>query len=250
MTILNKLRQILPPSLFSLKETEPEDAYNTWSQYYDAQPDNLMLALDEAIFKTLFAKVDFHNKIIADIGCGTGRHWKKMYAKQPSRIIGYDVSEGMLKVLKNKYPEAETHHLKTNHLAALENGSCDIIISNLAIAHIQDFEDAFTEWSCVLKTDGHIIITDYHPDTLSKGGNRTFRHNGRLIAVKNYIHPIIKIMDIASKLNFKVDDFTERKIDDSVKHYYEKQQAIKVFERFKGTSIIYGAHLTRKNAAK
>jgi hypothetical protein len=51
-------------------------------------------------------------------------------------------------------------------------------------------------------------------------------------------------------LNLKVDDFIERKIDDSVKHYYEKQQAIGVYERFKGTSIIYGAHLTRKNAAK
>ena len=250
MNILKKLLYRLPSSLFSLKETEPEDAYNTWSEYYDAQPDNLMLALDEALFTSLIDNVDFHNKIIADVGCGTGRNWKKVYAKHPARLIGYDVSEGMLKVLCGKFPEADTHLLTTNHLELLDNGSCDIIVSTLAIAHIKDLEDAFREWNRVLKDDGHIIITDYHPDALLKGGNRTFRHNGKLIAVKNYIHPIVNILDIVNKLNLKVDDFIERKIDDSVKHYYEKQQAIGVYERFKGTSIIYGAHLTRKNAAK
>lgn len=249
MSTLNELLHRIPSFLFLAKKTEPADAYNIWSQYYDTQPDNLMLDQDEAIFTTLFAKVDIPNKVIADIGCGTGRHWKKIYAKHPARVIGYDVSEGMLKALKNKYPEAETYQIKTNRLDLLENGSCDILISNLAIAHIEDLEGALKEWSRVLKADGHIIITDYHPDTLSKGGNRTFRHNGKLIAVRNYIHPIAKIMDITSKLNFKIVDFTERKIDDTVKHYYEKQGAIKVFERFKGTSIIYGAHLTRRNAA-
>jgi ubiquinone/menaquinone biosynthesis C-methylase UbiE len=247
--VLNKFRQLVS-RLFSLKETEVEEAYDMWAQSYDAQPDNLMLALDEAVFSELIAKISFQSKVIADVGCGTGRHWAKLYVKEPGRLIGYDVSQGMLRALKEKFPKAETHQLTSNHLEELENESCDVIVSTLAAAHIEDIEDAFLEWKRVLKSGGHIIITDYHPDTLAKGGNRTFTHNGKLIAVKNYVHPLAKIWSISNTLGFKVDRFIEKQIDESVKHYYEKQNAIKVYERFKGTSIIYGAHLIKENAAK
>ena len=221
---LHKLRH-LSSRLFPLQEKEPAEAYDIWAQYYDAQPDNLMLALDEEIFTELISKVALDNKVIVDVGCGTGRHWGKIYAKQPSRMIGYDVSEGMLKVLKEKFPEAETHRLTDNSLKPLPDRSCDVVISTLAAAHIQDIEDALREWARVLKPDGHIILTDYHPDTLAKGGNRTFTHNGKLIAVKNYVHPLVKIWGVSSKLGFKVDTFIERQIDESVKHYYDKHNA-------------------------
>jgi len=238
------------PRLFPTKEKDVEEAYDLWSHSYDAQPGNLMFALDESIFTKFIQKVSFQNKVIVDVGCGTGRHWDKLYAKNPMRLIGYDVSHGMLKILKEKYPNAETHRLISNSLEGLENNSCEIIISTLAAAHIEDIEDAFTQWNRVLKPGGHIIMTDYHPNALAKGGNRTFTHNGKLIAVKNYVHPLAKIWGIANKLGFRMEAFKEKQIDESVKHYYEKQNAIKVYERFKGTSIIYGVHLIKGDAAK
>lgn len=249
MDILNKIRQHLPSYLSSLLETDAKDAYDVWATNYDQQPDNLMLALDEAVFGKLIEPINFHNKIVADIGCGTGRHWEKIYAKQPQNIVGYDVSEGMLKILKKKFSHAETHTLVTNHLDGLKNNSCDILVSTLAIAHIKNIDDAFTEWDRILNKDGQIIITDYHPDALSKGGNRTFTHNGKQIAIKNNIHPVKRIEKILTGLGFKMEVFIERKIDETVKHYYEKQLALKTFDKFKGTSIIYGAHFIRRNAA-
>jgi ubiquinone/menaquinone biosynthesis C-methylase UbiE len=47
-------------------------AYDLWASDYDSQPDNMMLAWDEEIFSDLINNMDLHNKIIADIGCGTG----------------------------------------------------------------------------------------------------------------------------------------------------------------------------------
>jgi hypothetical protein len=35
----------------------------------------------------------------------------------------------------------------------------------------------------------------------------------------------------------------EKKIDDSVRPFYEQQQALPLFERFYGVNIIYGLHL-------
>ncbi|MBS1690216.1 MAG: class I SAM-dependent methyltransferase, partial [Bacteroidetes bacterium] len=161
-------------------------------------------------------------------------------------LMGYDVSEGMLGKLKAKYPQAVTHQLTDNHLQGLEDNSCDVIMSTLAIAHIEDIEDALKEWDRVLKHGADIVITDYHPDNLLKGGDRTFVHEGKLVAVKSYVHTFEQLKTIAKKLDWEILYFTERAIDETMKHWYEKKNALHVYEKYKGCAIIYGMHLRKK----
>jgi ubiquinone/menaquinone biosynthesis C-methylase UbiE len=249
MTVLEKLQQYLSKHLFFSKDTDPEAAYNLWADSYDSQPDNLMLALDEEVFSTLLSYINTKNKVIADVGCGTGRHWKKILENEPKRLIGFDVSEEMLKILQQKFPQAETYLLTNNKLQQLKNESCDYIISTLTIAHIANAKDAITEWNRVLKPGGQMIITDYHPRALAKGGKRTFRHNDHTVAVKNYVHTLENLKDIARQLDLQVLRLMEKFIDESAKPYYEKQNALPVFEIWKGVPIIYGMYLTKPDAA-
>lgn len=231
------------------KETDPRIAYDLWAAHYDEQPGNLMLALEEEIFSSLVGRISLEEKRVIDIGCGTGRHWKEMLDQHPARLTGYDVSEGMLQQLRQRYPLAEAYQIsRDTHLPQLEDGSCDIIISTLAIAHIRYMEQALGEWNRVLKRGGKIIITDYHPAALAKGGDRTFRHKGRLVAIKNYVHPVEKIRGMAGHLNWEMITFIERVIDSRVRHFYEKQAALMVFERFQGVPIVYGMYLKKKDA--
>lgn len=230
---------------FGKRETNPQKAYDLWATGYDAQPGNLMLDMDEELFSSFLNQITIAGKVVADIGCGTGRHWKKIMQKDPKRLIGYDVSEGMLNKLREKFPNAETHIIKDYRLAELDNNSCDFIISTLAIAHISIIEKALQEWARVLKPGGEIIITDYHPEALAEGGKRTFKYEGRLVAVKNHIHPVEKIRLLARQLRLKELRFTERVIDDSVKGYYERQNALSLFEQFRDVPIIYGIHLKK-----
>ena len=136
MKLFQKLN---PPFLKRNSVSKPQEAdaaYDLWAADYDSQPGNMMLAWDEEIFSDLLNDMDLKNKIIVDIGCGTGRHWKKIFDRQPKKLIGFDVSEGMLKMLQQKFMQAETHHLINNELKELENESVDIIIPTLTIAHI------------------------------------------------------------------------------------------------------------------
>ncbi len=229
------------------KISEPREAYDVWALAYDNQPGNLMLDLDEQITGEFLAGKELAGKTVADIGCGTGRHWKKIFLKSPARLVGFDVSTGMLEKLKEKFPAAETFLLKDNRLQGLANSSCDLLISTLTIAHIENIEEAFSEWNRVLKTGAGIWITENHPEALAKGGQRTFKHEGKLIAVKNYIHSFEKIRALAGQLGWKEIRFTEKIIDDSVKSYYEKQNALAVFEKFRGVRVIYGIHLKKEN---
>lgn len=249
MNIFQKFRHYVSRQLMVSKPENPEAAYNLWAQSYDNQPDNLMLALDEEVFSGLINNLIIENKIIVDIGCGTGRHWQKISDKRPKKIIGFDVSDEMLKMLQHKFPGAETHHLVNDELWELKNESCDIIFSTLTIAHIEHAEKALEEWNRVLKPGGDIVITDYHPVALEKGGKRTFSYKEKTIAVKNYVHSISKLKEIAGQLHLEVFRLVEKSIDEQARRYYEKQNALAVYEAWKGTPIIYGIHLKKSDVA-
>ena len=88
MALLEKLKQILGSKS---KEFNPEKGYDIWASSYDDQPDNLMLALDEAVFSTLLKEMGLTGKTVVDVGCGTGRHWKKILDAGPIKLTGYDV---------------------------------------------------------------------------------------------------------------------------------------------------------------
>jgi ubiquinone/menaquinone biosynthesis C-methylase UbiE len=248
MPILRKIKDTLLST--RRKETEPAAAYNLWALSYDHQPDNLMLALDEQLCTDLFGQASIRGRVVADIGCGTGRHWKKLLSHEPARLVGYDVSSGMLDILRTKYLQAETYLLQGGLLSGLPTGSVDLVVSTLTIAHIPDIVAALTEWNRVLRPGGEMIITDYHPAALARGGQRTFRDGGRVIAIRNHVHPLKKMRAIASRLGLRELTVIEKKIDDSMRPYYEKQNALATFQRFRGVRIIYGLHLKKSDVAE
>jgi ubiquinone/menaquinone biosynthesis C-methylase UbiE len=118
------------------------------------------------------------------------------------------------------------------------------------MAHIPDIRSAFREWIRLLKPGGELILTDYHPAALARGGQRTFREGKRVIAIRNHIYPIAKIRRICRQLGLLELRVMERMIDDTMRHYYEKQGAMPIFERFRGVPIIYGLHLIKSNEAE
>ena len=230
-------------------ELDPERAYEIWSADYDRQTGNLMLDLDEKIFSHLIENIDIRDKEVADIGCGTGRHWQKIYSKNPSNLIGFDVSASMLEKLKSKFPFARTQKTTDNRLASVANLSLDIIISTLTIAHIKNIEEAIASWSRVLKNGGDLIVTDFHPVLLANGGKRSFSHGGRSMSVKNYIHSIEKIRKAFYKAGFIVIREEEELVREEMRSYYEVKNALAVYERYKGMPVIYGLHLRKQSAA-
>ena len=244
MSLLHKLKNKFIPSI---AELGPAAAYDIWSGSYDEQPGNLMLDLDNMIFSGLLEKLSLKGKVAVDIGCGTGRHWPAILQHKPAKLLGYDVSSGMLSRLKEKFPSAETYQLQGNELASTADESCDIVISTLALAHIENVGDALKEWSRILKKNGDIIITDYHPEAFKKGADRTFLSGGQTIAIKNYIHDIETVLGLLKGFGFDLLHIEEHKVGDDMRHYYETRKAIHVFEKFKGIPIIYGAWLKKKD---
>jgi ubiquinone/menaquinone biosynthesis C-methylase UbiE len=225
-----------------------EEAYDLWSENYDAQPGNLMLDMDEEVFSKLLEQTDLKDKRVADIGCGTGRHWPKIFAGNPLSLTGFDVSSGMLTRLQEKFPRAYTNKITDNKFSGIDDAIYDVLISTLTVAHIENLEEALGAWCRILKMDGDIIITDFHPDALANGGKRTFQHYNKQIQVQNFVHPVAEIERILEGHNCHVVNRLEKIVDESVKHYYAAKNALPVYEKFKDSNIIYGLHLKRSVA--
>jgi len=223
------------------KTTESEKAYDLWASNYDDQPDNLMMHLDNEVFTSALSAVIGTKEVIVDVGCGTGRHWPELFFRKPQKLVGFDSSNGMLDMLRKKFPDAETHLVRDSSLA-LPSASVDLLVSTLTIAHIENIEEALTEWLRVLKPGGHMIITDYHPTALAKGGLRTFKSKGKLISIKNYVHDIDKL---STTYAVKLVSRIERVIDEDVRSFYEKQNALHIYNEFYGTPIIFGLLLKK-----
>lgn len=241
-TIKNFIRQKATPT-----EKGSVEAYNLWADSYDDQPDNLMFYLDSRVFTGFLNRLDLQGKTVADIGCGTGRHWPILYQMGVGELTGYDVSEGMLHRLHIKFPDAELVKIIDNDfLTVVPDDTYDAIISTLTIAHIEDLQAALLEWCRVLRQGGDIIITDFHPLALAAGGRRTFQHHNQLIGIVNHVHSITGLKELFINNGFEVVDERETAIDASVKHYYEKQNALHVYEKFYGKPMIWGIHLKRK----
>jgi len=248
--MLTSIKKLLQKASFPNSEKDTVSAYDIWSFSYDIQPGNLMLDLDELIFAELIKNVDLKDKTVADFGCGTGRHWQKIYEKDPTTVMGFDVSPGMLHQLIRKFPSAITQLTTDNLLKTVPDSHIDCLITTLTIAHIKNIEEAIAAWSRVLKIDGDLIITDFHPSMLAKGGKRSFSHDGRSHSVINFVHPLEKVKKIFYKNGLTVIKEEERKVNEEVRPYYETQNALSVYDRFHGMPIIYGLRLKKLRAAE
>jgi ubiquinone/menaquinone biosynthesis C-methylase UbiE len=219
-------------------------AYDLWSSTYDGESENLVVALDEIVFAELLEPCQLSGKVIVDVGCGTGRHWAKMLARHPAQLLGFDVSEGMLARLRVKHPGAQVQLVADHRLDELADASCDLLVSNLALAHFPDSAAALSEWARVLKSGGDLILTDLHPDA-ADGGDCTFRHDDELHAVKMFVHPLDSLKLSARRSGFSLLKLMEKVVEPSMRRYYEAGGASAAFDRMNGTPLLVGLHLRR-----
>jgi ubiquinone/menaquinone biosynthesis C-methylase UbiE len=251
-SLISTFKKAFQKNYFSpaMKEKKSVEAYDLWAESYDVQPGDLMLDMDEEVFTALLSEINITGKQIADIGCGTGRHWPKLLQNNPEGVTGFDVSAGMLRRLEQKFPGAKTNQVTDNRFSDTGNAVYDAIISTLTVSHIENMEETLAAWSRILKYNSDIIITDFHPNALVYGVKRTFQHNKADIAIENFVHYVYDIESILINNGFRIVNKIEKRIDESVKHYYEAKNALEVYEKFKDARIIYGIHLKRTDDLK
>ena len=118
--------------------------------------------MTKAIAETIAQNVPLSGALeVLDFGCGTGLLTLKL---RPSvgTITGVDTSPGMLEVLRRKVLE---QHLEGVEAVLLEEdglfqGAYDLIVSSMALHHVQDLPALFRQFRAHLCPGGHIALAD------------------------------------------------------------------------------------------
>lgn len=101
-----------------------------------------------------------------DLGCGTGRYRAVVEQYHP-KYTGLDVSEQMLLINSRNHPHSHsTSELILGDLrnTALPANSYDAILVSRVLSHTDDLNSALREINRLLKSGGHLLITDVHSE--------------------------------------------------------------------------------------
>ena len=172
----------------SVQEVNTREGYARWASSYD-QETNALIVLEEAHVDPLLAQFPFSR--VLDVGCGTGRYALKL-ARKGARVTALDQSPEMLAVARQT---AEQEGLSIDfRLASLDDGlpleanQFNLLICALMLCHVADLAHAMREFARVLRPGGYLLITDFHPDSVSYGWRTGFQQIGVKYRLPNILH--------------------------------------------------------------
>jgi ubiquinone/menaquinone biosynthesis C-methylase UbiE len=142
------------------------DQYKRIANWYDFIFEPLNSGLRQIGLK-MYAVEEGMN--VLDIGCGTGAHLK-IYQQEKCHIFGIDLSESMLQMARTKLGHGtDLRHCDAANTPFSESTFDLILISTVLHEMRQQVRlDVLTEARRILKTDGRLLLIDFHPGPLRK----------------------------------------------------------------------------------
>ena len=110
-------------------------------------------------------------KTILDVATGTGDLAIAMLKAKPEKVIGIDISNGMLEVGRKKMKEKSLDHIITLQQAdseelPYEDNSFDAVCVSFGARNFENLEKGLTEMRRVLRDGGQLYILEFSQPTL------------------------------------------------------------------------------------
>lgn len=110
---------------------------------------------------------DLEDKVIIDLGCGTGRFSFLFEDFKPKKIIGIDISDEMIRMAKDmaKEKNSQVSFIKNDieNLSSIETNSIDFAFSSTVLHYLEDLKAFMKEIYRILNPNGICILSVIHP---------------------------------------------------------------------------------------
>ncbi|GIG62298.1 hypothetical protein Lfu02_66700 [Longispora fulva] len=178
-----------------------EHGYDNWAVTYDGEPNGAFPIQDEVLLPVLD---ELEPGVTIDAACGTGRISREL-ARRGHRVLGFDISPGMLARAHDNVPEAEFAEASFTALP-VDDASADHVVCTLALSHLQDLGLFFAEAARVLKPGGHLIISTMPGHFIGSTLYPLFEHDtdGNVGYMRNWRHSTGEYLRAALQHGFLV----------------------------------------------
>lgn len=119
-------------------------------------------------------------KRVLDAGCGEG-YLSRMLAKLGAHVVGVDYSENMIKMAHERTSEdlgIRFVHGNCEELSSFQDGTFDLIVSNMVIQDLPNYDMAISEMYRLLTENGVFIFSILHPCFITPGSGWVRSENG------------------------------------------------------------------------
>jgi 2-polyprenyl-3-methyl-5-hydroxy-6-metoxy-1,4-benzoquinol methylase len=158
---------------FDRREVSAREGYALWADHYDLER-NPLIAVEEPLVDAILMRLDLET--VLDAGAGTGRYALKL-AQRGIAVTAIDPSPEMLAVAQARSLHAG---LAVDWRAGSfedglirQAGQFDLALCTLALCHVPDLRRATTELARAVRAGGHVLISDFHPDSVAMGWRTT-----------------------------------------------------------------------------
>lgn len=100
------------------------------------------------------------NKVVLEIGCGTG---ELLSSVNPKEGYGIDISKKMIKIAKRKYGDKKNLYFSTSDITTFKRISPDYIFMSDVIEHLEDPQEVFNQINRVMSKQARFICTMANP---------------------------------------------------------------------------------------
>ena len=153
------------------KKEQVADMFNNISKKYDFLNHFLSLGIDILWRKKAIKKLKKDQpKLILDIATGTGDFALEALALNPDKIIGVDISEGMLEVGREKMKKKGVSdriemQLGDSEKLLFEDDKFDAVIVAFGVRNFENLKKGLSDMLRVLKPGGKTVIVEFSKPT-------------------------------------------------------------------------------------
>ncbi len=192
------------------------EGYDRWAEIYDDE-DNPLIAMEEPWMDQLLG--DVNGLLVADIGCGTGRHAIRL-AQAGAQVHGLDFSSKMMQLARQKVNSGNVtfHHHDLARPLPFSANYFDRVVCALVLDHIPDLESLFREMHRVCKPSGFAVISVMHPALMLRGVQARFHDpvTGQEVRPASCPHQISDYVMAAVKAGFYLHHLSEHSVDNAL----------------------------------
>jgi demethylmenaquinone methyltransferase/2-methoxy-6-polyprenyl-1,4-benzoquinol methylase len=161
------MSKVTPYNKDSSKREQVEEMFDNIAFRYDFLNSLLSAGIHKGWRKKCVTKLEaLHPKTILDVATGTGDFAIACAGLKPEKIVGIDISEGMMKVGREKLQKLNLQHLITLEKGDAETvnfatASFDAIVVGFGVRNFENLEKGLENLCRILKPGGKLIVLEF-----------------------------------------------------------------------------------------
>lgn len=127
---------------------------------------------------------DLNGKRVLAIGCGTGEECNYFKEKGAAKVVGIDISAGLIKVAQEQFADIEFKVMDMENMQL--NEKFDFVYSSLVMHYVESWQKTLQSVAAVMQSGATYLLSTHHPVTWGALRTRSDAERTSLLGYKKY----------------------------------------------------------------